>query len=245
MQLDVILRTHDQGSIHGRDVTYSKKEMVRRCATSLFSALEDVDANLTIVDDHSSDDTLRLLETHGELIHLEGNGNNASLQKVFELAKASTADAVYLVEDDYLHFPYAVSEMLETWEMFVPLIGTPDICMDLVDCPYNYCRPKDGSQCQIVGGVNRAWRTNVHTGGTFCTTPAVINKHWEAFDCLSKYWPHVDENATWNRVWEKHVPLFTPLIPLAYHLSARHPYHPFDELWEASKGENHARLRAV
>jgi glycosyltransferase involved in cell wall biosynthesis len=241
MQLDIILRTHDQGSVHGRDVPYAKKEIVQRCVNSLYTAVDGVEGvNLVTVDDHSSDETVSMLRN---LIPLQDSGNNASLIKVFELAAESTADLVYIVEDDYLHYPEAISEMLETWQKFIPQVQGDDMCLSLVDCPANYHRDgyfnggigRDGSTGMIVGGINRAWRSNTHTGGTFCTTPTVINKYWGAFDDLCKNWPNVDENKTWNKVWEQHVPLFTPLIPLAYHLSEIHPYHPHDKLWRANK----------
>ena len=239
MQLDIILRTHDQGSVHGRDVPYAKKEIVQRCVNSLFTAIDGMDnVSLVTVDDHSSDETVSMLRN---LIPLQDTGNTASLQHVFNLAAESKADLVYIVEDDYLHYPEAISEMLETWEKFIPMVQGDDMCLNLVDCPANYCQStgpnggRDGSTGMIVGGINRAWRSNTHTGGTFCTTPTVINKYWGAFDSLCKNWPDVDENTTWNKVWAQHVPLFTPLIPLAYHLSDIHPYHPHDKLWRSNK----------
>ena len=252
MQLDIILRTHDQGSVHGRDVPYAKKEIVQRCVNSLYTAVDGVEGvkhlgvDLVTVDDHSSDETVSMLRN---LIPLQDSGNNASLTKVFELASESKADLVYIVEDDYLHYPEAISEMIETWQKLIPevrlwpKVQDDDMCLNLVDCPANYHSDgyanggtgQNGSIGMIVGGINRAWRTNTHTGGTFCTTPAVINKYWGAFDDLCKKWPDVDENTTWNKIWAQHVPLFTPLIPLAYHLSEIHPYHPHDKLWRASK----------
>jgi glycosyltransferase involved in cell wall biosynthesis len=239
VQLDIILRTHDQGSLHGRDFDKPKKEITQRCVNSLLKAIVD-DVDLIIVDDHSSPETLALL---GKVVTLKDTGNNASLVKTFELAADSKADAVYLVEDDYLHYPHAISEAMETFEYFQKMTGKKDICLNLVDCPANYHRDgyvgggrgRDGSSAMIVGGINRAWRTNTHTGGTFMTTPGVINKYWGAFDDLAQNWPEVDENTTWNKVWESHVPLFTPLIPLAYHLSEIHPYYPFDKLWRQNK----------
>jgi hypothetical protein len=240
VQLDIILRTHDQGSLHGRDFDKPKKEITQRCVNSLLKAVVVDGVDLTIVDDHSSPETLALL---GKVVTLKDTGNNASLAKTFELAADSKADAVYLVEDDYLHYPHAISEAMETFAYFQKMTGKQDICLNLVDCPANYHKEsytgggtgRDGSQAMIVGGINRAWRTNTHTGGTFMTTPGVINKYWGAFDDLAQNWPEVDENTTWNKVWESHVPLFTPLIPLAYHLSEIHPYYPFDKLWRQNK----------
>ena len=237
MQLDIILRTHDVGSVHGRDVDWPKKEIVHRCVNSVFNAVDGLDnVKTVIVDDHSSNETLQFLSRQRAFLEpLEGTGNNASLQKVFELAADSKADVVYVVEDDYLHYPEAISEAMGTFEYFQKMMGREDICLSLVDCPLNYAPPRDGLNAQIVGGTKRAWRTNNHTGGTFMTTPEVINKYWGAFDTLAKHWPNENENTTWNKIWANQVPLFTPMIPLAYHLSIHHPFHPWDKLWRQSK----------
>ena len=241
MQLEIILRTHDKGSIHYRDIDYKKKDITQTCANSLHTAIDGLDnVNLITVDDHSSDETVSMLRN---VTHLEGTGNNASLAKVFELAADSKADLVYLVEDDYLHYPNAIEEMLLTYDKFTGKVQTTDICFSLVDCPANYHdgsyhgggTGRDGSMARIVGGVNYPWRTVEHTGGTFCTTPNVINKYWGAFDNLVQNWPNVDESSSWNKIWEEHVITFCPLHPLAYHLTEIHPFYPHDQLWEDSK----------
>jgi len=237
MQLEIILRTHDKGSIHYRDIDYKKKDITQTCANSLHTAIDGLDnVNLITVDDHSSEETVSMLRN---VTHLEGTGNNASLAKVFELAADSKADLVYLVEDDYLHYSNAITEMLLTYNKFAEKSNTKDICLSLVDCPANYHgmsytgggTGRDGSIARIVGGVNYPWRTVTHTGGTFCTTPNVINKYWGAFDDLVQHWPNVTENDSWNKIWEQHIITFSPLRPLAYHLSEVHPYYPYDELW--------------
>ena len=248
MQLDIILRTHDQKSIHIRDNVYEKKDITQTCVNSLHKAVDVInkfDSNvptisITTIDDHSSDETLGMLRN---VVNLEDTGNNASLEKAFEIAADSTADIVYMVEDDYLHRLDSIFEMLVTYDNFTAKLGTKDLCLNLVDCPANYHSlnygsggtGRDGSLARIVGGVNYPWRTTEHTGGTFCTTPNVINTYWGAFDNLIKNWPKVDENDTWNKIWEEHVVLFTPLVPLAYHLSEKHPYYPYDELWKENK----------
>ena len=241
MQLDIILRTHDQKSVHYRSIEYAKKDITQTCANSLYKAIDGIDeVNLITVDDHSSAETVSMLRN---VTHLEGTGNNASLAKVFELAADSKADLVYIVEDDYLHYPNAIEEMLLTYVKFSEKMQTKDICLNLVDCPANYHADsyhgggtgRDGSVARIVGGVNYPWRTIEHTGGTFCTTPNVINKYWGAFDDLAQHWPKVTENDSWNKLWEEYVITFSPLQPLAYHLAEIHPFYPHDQLWEDSK----------
>ena len=249
MQLDIILRTHDQKSIHHRDFDYDKSDITQRCVNSIHKAIDGLDnVSIVTVDDHSSDETVSMLRN---VIHLEGTGNNASLAKVFELAADSKADLVYLIEDDYLHYPNAIEEMLLTYDKFTEKMETKDICLSLVDCPAHYHQKqyvgggkgRDGSIARIVGGVNYAWRTTEHTGATFCTTPNVINKYWGAFDDLVQHWPTAKEDTTWNKIWEEHVVLFNPLQPLAYHLAEVHPYYPHDQLWNDSKLNN--KLKSV
>ena len=241
MQLEIILRTYDKQSIHHRNIDYEKKDITQTCVNSLHTAIDGLDnVNIVTVDDHSSDETVGMLRN---VTHLEGTGNNASLTKVFNLAAESTADLVYIVEDDYLHYPYAISEMLLTYNKFIEKMRTKDICLNLVDCPANYHAKsyhgggtgRDGSMAMIVGGVNYPWRTITHTGGTFCTTPNVTNKYWGAFDDLAQQWPQITENDSWNKIWEQHIIAFSPLHPLAYHLTEVHPYFPHDQLWKDSK----------
>ena len=163
------------------------------------------------------------------------------------LAKESTADLVYVIEDDYLHYPDALAVALETWEKFRPRCPLPFMAMTLVDCPSNYVdEPEDrrdlpnnargdGSAGMIVGGTDRPWRTVGHTGVTFLLEKGILQNYWQPFNEIARYWPYLEERCTFNKLWNTEVGLFGPLVPLSYHLWENHPFYPVDDLWEANK----------
>jgi hypothetical protein len=84
----------------------------------------------------------------------------------------------------------------------------------------------------IVGGTDRPWRTICHTGITFLLEKGVLQTHWEPFNEVARYWPYLEERCTINKLWNKEVGLFGPLVPLTYHLWEDHPFYPVGELWQ-------------
>lgn len=253
VRLDIILRTYDGASVHPRRFDKPKRDIVQRSVRSLCTAIKQVpvlrkgvfgyDIKLTIIDDHSSTDTLSYLRNEiafmgdsANLIPLHHTGNNASMLSALQMARDSEADLVYVVEDDYLHQPDALTLGLEAWHDFQVKCPLEFTGISLVDCPTNYyLEERDGSRCLVVGGTDRPWRTIDHTGVCFLLPRGVIKKHWEAFDEIARYWPYLEERLTFNRLWNTDVGMFCPLVPLSYHLWENHPYYPVDELWEANQ----------
>jgi len=255
-QLEIILRTYDGDSVHPRRFDKPKKDIVWRCVRSLCTAIKALpeQPNLTILDDHSTVETVQFLRDEtvflGENVTiqtLEGTGNNVSMLTALTLAKESTADLVYVIEDDYLHYPNALTVALETWGKFRPRCTLPFMAMTLVDCPSNYIdEPNDlkglprndrgdGSIGMIVGGTDRPWRTIGHTGVTFLLEKGILQKFWQPFNEIARYWPYLEERSTFNKLWNTEVGLFGPLVPLSYHLWENHPFYPVDDLWETNK----------
>jgi len=247
MKLDIFLRTYDGDAINGRPrfIECTKLDLICRCAKSLATAIKharehtEYDIQLTIIDDHSSKKTLRSLKKVVKDVKpiwdpLEETGNNASMIYNITVAKNSTADKVYMVEDDYLHEPEALTEMLNVYNRFSINIGRENIAMSPLDDPANYNFKPD--QCIIVPGDTRPWRTHNSTGSTYFTTPNVMNEHWDTFYKLASEYPKVQPTTTRNHIWAFHVPLFTPLFPLAYHLFDHEPvFQNIDKLWEDNK----------
>lgn len=246
MKLDIIYRTHDGGSIQRgepvkRKVEGSKQEIVLRCAYSLSKSIElcKEDINITIIDDHSSKKTIRKLEILlGDVTPLEGTGNLASMQQFFKSAKDSDADLVYLVEDDFLHKPETVSELIETYYKFLDNVEPDMICLYPDDDYYNYTH--HFGPTMIVPGVNRPWRMHDRTSCTFFTNPEVIRIYWNIFEKHSTHYGigGISGDHTYNTIWKNHIPLFTPLVPLAFHLDDHDPLfykNAIAELWEENK----------
>lgn len=244
MNLEVILRTHDGSDVHPGDVRIvhaSKGEIVRRCVSSLGDAVrQSTDGVLVrIIDDHSSEETCNFLKTIGEVEMLSGSGNNASWLRAFECARESEADVVYLVEDDYLHAPEALREMMYFYEE----ARKKSRGREMVLCPYddffNYVHGPDKTG-YVVPSRERHWRTNTYTAGTFMLSPQLVRDHWEKFERLATLYEtpqgiaeHVNEETTIARIWmEGHATLFTPLPSLAVHLNQNiPPRFDWETLW--------------
>jgi len=250
MKLDIILRTHDGGSIQRgepvkRKVECSKQELVLRCAYSLSKSIKlcDEKIKITIHDDHSSKETISSLENmfSTKVTPFKGSGIQKGAHKHFKLSKKSKADLVYSVEDDFLHYPEAISELIETYYKFLDSVEPDMICLHPNDDYYNYTH--HFGPTMIVPGIKRPWRMNNHTTNTMFTNPQVLRDHWEPFYTLATQChsvPNVCEDTTINLIWKNHVPLFTPLIPLAYHLDhwpITIEFHRsgIAELWEENK----------
>jgi len=246
MQLDVILRTHDRGSVHTyapRIVDCSKAEIVRRCVLSLVRALSSVEHTLTILDDHSSKATVSFLSSIGELVHV-GPGNNASLIEAVKRARESRASLVYLIEDDYLHSPDAINLMLGFVER-AKSRGVPQVAVHPYDDADNYGGQGLRMACRVVDGDDRPWRTNNYSTGSVMTSPSVFAEpEWEH---LARNYNSstVHEGTTINRIWEGRATLFSPLPSLAVHLNHNLPLFVDWRSWWNAIGEDHADLRAA
>jgi len=256
MKIDVIFRTHDGGdrittpgkTPMKRKILASKQEITRTCIYSLYKAcsLCSEDVTVTVLDDNSSQYTVDLLETlfNIRVTPLEGDFQKGSLEH-FTRAKNSEADLVYIVEDDFLHQEEALQEMIDTYYMFLNEVKTDAICLYPDDDYWNYEPPFGPVATKVVPGIGRPWRMNDHTTNTMFTSPQVLKDHWHPFMVLAMMGTSVKgvtEDTTINLIWKNHVPLFTPLIPLAYHLDHHPlsiPYHKIGmvSLWDSILGE--------
>jgi hypothetical protein len=241
MKLDIVLRTHDGSNVHDFSERYcgeSKQSVVLKCATSLSNSiklLKDIQVEVTILDDGSTQDTLDKLdiifkncEHPYNIINLKNDTEmrryNYSALKQWEACRNSDSDLVYSVEDDYLHCPSAITEMVETYKKISNEMQNKEICISPLDYTNDYM---DRTEiCQVGWGSHRHWKTGTHTTNTFMTTPSVFQKYWEPFYKLAteyyhRYWEmeeQVNEHTTINNVWANAVPRLSPLPGLALHM---------------------------
>lgn len=255
MKLDIIVRTHDKSNVHNYEQRYcgsDKKTLVLKCLASLVnSAVLAVKHNIsiTVIDDHSNEDTLTTIENilkkselPYKIINLDQQGYNHSALKQFEHCRDSNADLAYSVEDDYLHCPAAITEMLESYAIFQSKLGKP-VAVYPFDMPDDYVPPWMESS-YIVHGSKRHWRTGAWTTNTFMTTPEVFKQHWEIFKKFATeyngdYSHHienrVDESNTVCLIWRNHVIRFSPIQSLALHMqfeTQKDPYIDWKYWWE-------------
>lgn len=256
MKVDIFLRTHDRSDVHpiksGRYCSDSKLEVVKRCFASLIKSCNNVhnyDLNINILDDHSTDSLLNYLSTSFEkcihpikLINLDVRGNNNTLLRQLELAKDSVADVVYLIEDDYLHYESAVSEMLDSYVYFKKMTQQ-EVAIYPYDDPDNYGN-KNIEECRIVLGDKRHWRTNKYSTGSFMINPQIIANNFDIYYKFCELYMtpfgdafNVHEGTTINKIWREQVYLFTPIPSLALHMQYEEQKDKFldwKKLWDKS-----------
>lgn len=240
--LKIVLRTCDHTNVHkgNRFFDATKQEIVWRCFVSFVRSLERivVPVTLVIIDDHSSQETLSFFEKvlkdskrSYSIKHLPERGNNASMMMSFREGLEGS-DLVYFVEDDYLHYESAISEMLDAYEFFKMRLGGREVALFPCDDPNNYKRME---LCRIVEGPQRPWRTNTHTTCTMFCSQSVVRSFWNSFEQLTYYGlrEEVNEETTINRIWrDGGVTLFTPLRSLAFHLQDVPIHEDWKSLWE-------------
>lgn len=256
MLLDIHLQTHSETSVHGahRYVGAAKSEVMLRCTRSLVTSINQADADiiLRVFDDHSSPEAVtalrRILATcrHPvEFVALEDSGYNASCLASFSRARDDARELIYFVEDDYLHTPSAIPEMLEAQALFKEKLGGREVALHPYDDPKNYWGVIFSQEsCRVVYGGKRHWRTNTHTTNTCWIEVGTLKRNWERFERLARYSStpygrahHIFEASTINEIWREQVSLFTPIPSLALHLQYeehKDPYLDWKEWWNAA-----------
>lgn len=239
MKLEIILRTHDQSNVHNdrqRYCGFDKKTLILGCVTSLINSanlVKNREIHFKILDDHSSVELINGLHecfSHSkwsyELHNLTESGFNYSALKQFESCRDSDADLVYSVEDDYLHYPSALTEMLDNYELFLSHLLDREIVIYPFDMPDDYA-PPNMLPCYVVHGTARHWKTGIWTTNTFMLRPQVLKDHWPVFEKLAtKYSPVVEygqqdvvhEGSTICDIWKNHAMRFSPISSLALHM---------------------------
>jgi glycosyltransferase involved in cell wall biosynthesis len=250
MKLDVIFRSCSRVfAVHGnrRPTNSSKTELILRCLNSLKRSMdravnpEHPNLTLTVVDDHSDSESVeaiqRLLKNSlypTKFIAMSETGNGNSLLRCYELAKENTNDLIYFVEDDYLHSPNAISEMLEAYRN-LKFSVQKDCVIYPHDAPSYY---KKYYPSAILLGEKRYWRNVGETTGTLFVSKKVLLDHWDKFMAFTQYGvnPQVSEHNTINQIY-KEVPCFSPMPTLAVHMceSGMSPFVNWIEWWEDSK----------
>lgn len=247
MSLEIILRTCDHSNIHKdwrvRYHDLPKNELIKGCVQSLLNSCKNVeDIKLTVFDDHSSDDTVNWLKSalqksniNYEFIPLVEKGYNHSAFKQYERCKNSEYDLVYSVEDDYLHCPTAIQEMIDSYYLFCERLKKNNIVLYPFDEPSEYNPPKRNDF--IVHGSNRHWRTGIFTTQVLFCSPKVFQEYWEVFETLALKYngnylepreEHFEEsNTIWN-LWNNGPLLrFNPISSLALHMQFEQQKDPF------------------
>ena len=158
------------------------------------------------------------------------------------MCRDSNADLVYSIEDDYLHTPTAIQEMIDSFQLFTERLNRDDIVLFPFDEPSEYNPPN--RKDFIVHGSARHWRTGIFTTQVLFCKPKLFKEHWSLFETLAlKYngdylnprTEHYEESNTIWKLWtEGTVIRFNPIPSLALHLQfeqQRDPFIDWEEWW--------------
>ena len=264
--IHVVLRTCDRHSLQSTRIV-NKQECILRCLNSILKELEVIDnKHLHIIDDNSSEDFKNILESMvGSLAHVSVNYLPARDQSQLSAKKKSRysvqvayeyiyglpdEDLVYIVEDDYLHFPGSISEMIETWSFFTSTLETnigifPQDFNQLYHHP-SFPHNKTYFQAAFVVPARiRYYRSTWFTHESFMLQSKVFKKYRNIFNKLLDIGgddPTCWEGSTISSVWNKpDVKMFMPMGSLVVHMSANTDIPFFVskdqviKLWEENK----------
>lgn len=249
----VILRTctrvnmvNDTGA--GRYIKCSKHELVNHCVSSLVDSINTVQGHqveLIVLDDNSTPAALADIKNivakckfPAEVQSVTGGtGNGYTMGQVYRIVESRAKDLWYHVEDDYLHYPEAIHDMIDTVDDFEVKTGK-HIAINPHDDVWRYKHEIYPSF--ILHGPYRHYRTVKHTTYTCLTSKAVYDQHRQHFQNVVTMTTNKEdwvENKSINLVWQKDdVALFSPIPGLAFHImdeSGRDPYIDIDELWNS------------
>lgn len=247
----IVLRTcsrvnmlNDTGS--GRYIKCSKHELVNHCVSSLVESINTVQGHqveLVILDDNSTPEALADIKTIASKCKFPytvesvagGTGNGYTMGLVYEIVEKLAKDLWYHVEDDYLHYPEAIHDMIDTVDHFEGKLGQY-IAVNPHDDVWRY--KYEIYPSYLLHGPYRHYRTVKHTTYTCLAGKAIYDKYRDHFqDVVTMTTNKEDyvENKSINLVWQKEdVTLLSPIPGLAFHImdqSGKDPYIDIDELW--------------
>ncbi|MHA2064429.1 MAG: hypothetical protein ACXABY_08625 [Candidatus Thorarchaeota archaeon] len=235
----VICRTCDKiNAFSGRPREFgTKKEVIRKCITSLGKSIAHARTNATtpvdliFVDDHSSKETLDLLEywSCDDIVSMNATGNGESLTWCYDIAKLHKGqhDLIFFCEDDYLLESTTIDEMVDIYERGKNIFGK-SVAVHPVDYPDRYQKLYPS---YILLGKNRHWRTIQHTTGTVMVDRDTLLEHWDHFQKFTRYGiePGVNEDTSINQIYNT-VPCLSPIPSLGHHLQYKSTLSPFLEI---------------
>jgi len=232
----------------GRYIKVPKQELINVCASSLIASInkvQDYDIELVVLDDHSIPESVAEIQQiisncrfPTEFISLtNGTGNAYSMSQVYDLVEKRCKDLWYHVEDDYLHFPEAINDMIESVDQFESNTGQM-VAINPHDDIWRY--RQEIYESILLLGPYRHYRTVRHTTYTCLASLQIYKKYRNHFQDIIKLtnaradWV---ENKSINLVWSKpDVMLFSPIPGLALHImdeSGKDPYIDVAALWDS------------
>ena len=161
--------------------------------------------------------------------------NMANFYNSLLIAKNEEADIIYFVEDDYLHSPKAIKEMILSYEKFYSIFSQ-EIVLLPADYPYLYTKDDN---TKIYLGENYHWRLVSESLVTFMTSKVLVDKYFKELEKMGIQWEDPWEKPLHN-IYKSH-PCLSPIPSLAVHCANINsifgisPMVNLKKLWEDNK----------
>ena len=161
--------------------------------------------------------------------------NMANFYNSLLIAKNEEADIIYFVEDDYLHSPKAIKEMILSYEKFYSIFSQ-EIVLLPADYPYLYTKDDN---TKIYLGENYHWRLVSESLVTFMTSKVLVDKYFKELEKMGIQWEDPWEKPLHN-IYKSH-PCLSPVPSLAVHCANINsifgisPMVNLKKLWEDNK----------
>lgn len=260
-KLNVVLRTCDRVSL-ASDRIVPKDQCIYRCLNSLVNSLSTQHNvwNLHIIDDASGTETQAMIQhiapmaTFNLLPERDQSNMNGkqksrhSVRVAYDyIYKLPVDELVYIVEDDYLHYPDSIERMIEAWEYFTQRLPAtigifPQDFSELYLHERNPFNDTYVRQCMVLPGPDRYYRTTWFTHESFMVPVSLIQQYQEHFEKLMDIgsvegaWEGNSLSAVWQ---QPDVAMLMPMRTLALHLSKPNdiPFFntDFDILWNNNR----------
>ena len=241
-----------------------KKEYTFRSLNSLCKSIKDTKkeiknfkVKLKIIDDNSNRNVLKKIENICKLnsVDFELSNLNVNLYKkefkfknnkrmqahnshIFaskEYAIKSNYDLIYFVEDDYLHSPNALTEMIFTYQKF-STIHNKDIILCPSDYPYLYSK---NQPTNVIIGHKIHWRNVKESLCTYMISKKILKSCWSFYYdmMINNYDPY---EKPLHKLYKKYN-CYSPIPSLALHVTninsvyGLSPGINYKKFWENSK----------
>jgi hypothetical protein len=161
--------------------------------------------------------------------------NMANFYTSLLIAKNEKTDLIYFVEDDYLHTPGAITEMIYSYEKFYSIFSN-DIVLLPADYPYLYTKDDN---TKIYLGEKIHWRLVSESLVTFMTSGSLIEKNFNDLEKMGNEWIDPWEKPL-HKIYET-TPCLSPVPSLAVHCAninsvfGLSPFINLKDLWNNNK----------
>ncbi len=192
------------------------------------------DTNFLDLDISKYEKLISKINQQGKTVTDNQISNMSNIHQSLDLAK-NCEDLIYFVEDDYIHKPESIEEMIFAYERI-----SSQVSRELILCPSDYPYLYNNiNNTQILLGNKYHWRSVGETLCTFLTSKKIINEYWEKFTSACKI-EHYPFEKPFHNIYEKEMCL-SPIPSLVVHFTninsvyGLSPFINYKNLWEKNE----------